>query len=81
MLGKRYQTLSARLQGVPPTDVLHEGVPDHLERPLRTWIYQALRGGNSDLVALALEIKIEHEKSEGDPAKYLAGFTPTEDLQ
>jgi hypothetical protein len=29
---------------------------------------------------LALEIKIEHEKSEGDPAKYLAGFTPTEDL-
>lgn len=32
------------------------------------------------MVALALEIKVEHEKSEGDAAKYLAGFMPTDDL-
>jgi hypothetical protein len=77
---RRFQRLSDRLEGKPPTEVLHEGVPAHLERPLRSWIYQALKGGGGDLVAVSLEIPVEHEKAEGDPAKYLAGIRPTEEL-
>jgi hypothetical protein len=77
---KRFQRLSARLEGKPPTEVLHEGVPVHLERPLRGWIYQALRGGGADLVAVSLVIAVEHEKAEGDAAKYLAGIRPTNEL-
>lgn len=68
---KPYQKLSDRLQGLPVTQVLHEGVPDHLEQPLRKWLYAALRGGNADLVALTLEIPI---RTGGHEAEYLANY-------
>jgi hypothetical protein len=37
----RWQRFSDRLQGLPPSDVLREGVPPHLEEPLRNWIRDA----------------------------------------
>jgi hypothetical protein len=52
----RYQRLSERDQGLPLTGVLHDGVPSHLEGPLRKWIYGAMEAGGADLVAVTLEV-------------------------
>lgn len=77
---KSFQKLSDRLQGLPPTQVLHEGVPVHLEALLRKWIYSALQGGGAELVALALEITVDYEKAEGKAANYLAWHLESGDL-
>jgi hypothetical protein len=68
------------LQGLPPTQVLHEGVPKHLEMPLRRWVYSAFAGGGADLVALTLEITVEYERSSGGAANYLASRPSADDL-
>lgn len=73
-----FQNLSARERGEPPSRVLHEGVPPHLEQPLRAWIYRSLQGGGADLVAVALEIKIDYERANGRAAYFLA-FDPQPD--
>lgn len=52
--------------------VPHEGVPDHLEGPLRRWIYAALQGGGAALVALKLEIRIDYDRAGGNAAIFLA---------
>jgi len=62
-----WQKFSARQQGLPASEVLHEGVPDHLEHPLRAWIYGALQRDGAQRVALRLEIQIRPEwSSRGD---------------
>ncbi|OLT40058.1 hypothetical protein BJF85_07040 [Saccharomonospora sp. CUA-673] len=38
-----FQRFEDRLAGKPLDDVLLEGVPDHLEQPLRDWLYAVLR--------------------------------------
>jgi hypothetical protein len=53
-----FQKLSAREAGLPPTQVLHEGVPDHLEAPLRRWIYGATEAGGGELVAISLKLTV-----------------------
>jgi hypothetical protein len=53
-----FQKLSARDQGLPHQQVLHEGAPPHLEAPLRGWITAALAGGGAAQVALRLEIPV-----------------------
>ena len=52
--------------------VPHEGVPDHLDEPLRRWIYAALQGGGAELVALKLEIRIDYDRASGNAAIFLA---------
>ncbi len=52
--------------------VPHEGVPDHLDEPLRRWIYAALEGGGAELVALKLEIRIDYGRAGGNAALFLA---------
>jgi hypothetical protein len=74
-VAKTFQKLSARLQGLPVTEVLHEGVPDHLEQPLRSWVYRALQGGGAGLVAVVLKLRIDYRRAEGDAAKYLASIS------
>lgn len=66
-----FQRLSDRDRGAAPVQVLHEGVPDHLDQPLRRWIYQALSGGGSELVALRLAIQIDYHRA-GNGAAFLA---------
>ena len=63
-----FQPLSARDQGVPRRQILHEGVPAHLEIGLRAWIARALLGGGGLHVALRLEIATGRER----PADVLA---------
>lgn len=77
---KPFQRLSARERGEPVTQVLHEGVPAHLEQPIRAWIYRSLRGGGHALVAVALGITIDHERAEGDGPRFLAFEPQPEDL-
>lgn len=48
--------------------------------PLRRWVYFAMRGGGSDLVALSLKVPIDYEQADGDPAKYLASLQDPDDL-
>ena len=55
-----------------PERVPHEGVPDHLDAPLRRWIYAALEGGGAELVALKLEIRIDYDRAGGNAALFLA---------
>ena len=55
-----------------PERVPHEGVPDHLDEPLRRWIYAALQGGGAELVALSLEIRIDYDRAGGNAALFLA---------
>jgi len=55
-----------------PEQVPHEGVPDHLDEPLRRWIYAALQGGGAELVALKLEIRIDYDRASGNAAIFLA---------
>jgi hypothetical protein len=55
-----------------PERVPHEGVPDHLDEPLRRWIYAALEGGGAELVALKLEIRIDYDRAGGNAALFLA---------
>jgi hypothetical protein len=55
-----------------PEWVLHEGIPDHLDQPLRNWIYAALGGGGAELIALKLEIRIDYEMARGNAALFLA---------
>ena len=67
-----WQKLSARRQGVPPPTDFHPGVPSHLDKPLRAWVYQALAGGGAQLVAVRLEIPIDYERAGGDARIFLA---------
>jgi hypothetical protein len=55
-----------------PEQVPHEGVPEHLQEPLRRWIYAALEGGGAELVALKLEIRIDYDRAGGNGAILLA---------
>lgn len=73
-----FQKLSARERGEPVTQVLHEGVPLHLEQPIRAWIWRSLQGGGHDLVAVALEIRIDYQRADGSGARFLA-FDPQPD--
>jgi hypothetical protein len=70
-----WQRLSDREKGVPPTRVLHEGVPGHLEALLRGWVYKALEGGEAERVALRLEIRIDYEVAQNSGALFLARST------
>ena len=54
-----------------PERVPHEGVPEHLQEPLRRWIYAALEGGGAELVALKLEIRIDYDRAGGNAALFL----------
>lgn len=68
-----FQKLSARERGETPAQVLYENVPPHLDKPVRAWIYRALAGGGSELVAVTLEITIDYDRApEGSGAKFLA---------
>jgi hypothetical protein len=72
-----WQSFSGRQQGLPASEVLHEGVPDHLEHPMRAWIYSALQRGGAQQVALRLEIQIRPDWTpRGDYAWYLANALP-----
>jgi len=53
-----FQPLSARDQGLPRKQILHEGVPAHLEPYLREWIARAFLGGGAVQVMLQLEIAV-----------------------
>jgi hypothetical protein len=75
-----WQRLSDRQRGVMPAMVLHEGVPDHLEPHIRVWIYNALQGGGSEIVALRLEIRIDYEAARGDAALFVARATQQYEL-
>jgi hypothetical protein len=55
-----------------PERVPHEGVPDHLDQPLRRWVYAALEGGGAELVALQLEMRIDYDRAGGNAAFFLA---------
>jgi hypothetical protein len=66
-----FQKLSARDAGLPPTQVLHEGVPHHLEAPLRKWIYSATEAGGADLVAVTLELTVDYQGANAG-ANFLA---------
>jgi hypothetical protein len=55
-------------------------VPQHLEMPLRRWIYRSLQGGGSDLVALSLEIRIDYQSAGGDAPRFLAELLPADEL-
>lgn len=73
-----FQKLSARVADLPATQVLHEGVPPHMDMLVRTWIYRALAGGGAAMIALRLEIPIDYERADGDAARFLA-FDPQPD--
>ena len=75
-----FQKLSARERGEPATQVLHEGVPPHLEQPVRSWIYRSLQSGGSDLVAVALEMRIDYELAGGSGTQFLAVHTQLDEL-
>ncbi|WP_433127819.1 hypothetical protein ACQPWW_33680 [Micromonospora sp. CA-240977] len=57
-----FQRLSDRLAGKPIDDVLHDGVPDWLEVPMRTWLAEALHKprGLGRRVAVRLQIGMPH---------------------
>jgi hypothetical protein len=63
-----FQPLSARDRGLPRQQILHEGVPSHMETFLRAWIARALRGGGAAQVALRLQIAT----GRGNPIDLLA---------
>jgi len=67
-----WQSFSARQQGLPLPQALHEGVPPHLETPMRAWVYRALQGGGHQIVALRLELQIDYEWARGDGPRFLA---------
>ncbi len=67
------------MEGRPVEDVLQEGVPPHIEQPLRGWIYRALQGGGAAAVAVLLRIQIDYAAAEGDGARFLASL-PAPDL-
>jgi hypothetical protein len=67
-----WQRLSEREAGIPPEEVLHEGVPPHLEHPLRNWILNSLEGGGATGVALRLQIIIDPYRDSSGGASTLA---------
>lgn len=75
-----WQRLSARLRGDQPERTLHTGVPGHLEQPLRNWIYTAVAYRGAMQVALRLGIQMSLARTDGDPARYLAGETQHDEL-
>lgn len=61
-----FQPLSARLAGRPVDQVLHEGVPPHMDAAVRDWLRRALqRPGLARRVALRLRIAVR----TGPPAR------------
>ena len=54
---------------------MFEGVPEHLEQPLRAWVYRALARGGAALVAVKLRMTIDYARADGDGARFLA-FSP-----
>lgn len=62
-----WQPLSARLAGKPVQDALFEGVPPHLEMPLRSWLVAALKDHG---VAMRVGVRLRRPIS-GNPANEL----------
>jgi hypothetical protein len=77
-----FQKLSDRERGELVNQVLHEGVPSHLDQPIRAWIYRALQGGGHDLIAITLEMTIDYQRAEaqGSGARFLALCSQSDDL-
>jgi hypothetical protein len=69
-----WQPLDEREAGIPPTRVLHEGVPPHLEGPLREWVAEGLLGGRAGWVALRLQVAI-HPRDRSGGVETLAYHT------
>jgi len=61
-----------------PGRPVHEGVPPHIEGPLRRWIYRALERGGVDAVTLRLRITIDCQSTGRDGAGYLASLQANE---
>jgi len=62
---------------------LHPAVPSHLDKPCRVWVYQALAGGGTQLVAVGLEIPIDYGRAGGEAwpdAEAWLHRVPSEDL-
>lgn len=78
MTSAPWQRLSARQQGLAVEKALYEGVPEHLDQPMRVWVYKALAGGGTALVAVKLRMTIDYARAEGDGARFLA-FSPRGD--
>ncbi|WP_331718906.1 hypothetical protein OHU23_40595 (plasmid) [Streptomyces virginiae] len=64
------------------TDALDEGVPDHLEIPLRQWVMAILQADedNAQRVALHLRLRVDTGRHEYSPARFLAVSTTKEQL-
>jgi hypothetical protein len=71
----RWRSLVERESGPPGRDTMYEGVPAHLEHPLRQWIMEGLAGGGAPGVALRLKIPIDPYRDNSGGVKTLA-FDP-----
>jgi hypothetical protein len=61
---------------------LAEGVPDHLEIPLRQWVFAIFEDDehSAQRVALHLKLRVNSGRDEYSPAKFLAGGTSRKQL-
>jgi hypothetical protein len=61
---------------------LTEGVPDHLEIPLRQWVFAIFEDDehSAQRVALHLKLRVTNGRDEYSPAKFLAGSTSRKQL-
>jgi len=61
---------------------LTEDVPDHLEIPLRQWVFAILQEdeANAQRVALHLKLRVNTVEGEYSPARFLAGSTSNKQL-
>jgi hypothetical protein len=75
-----WQPLADRESGIPRTEILHEGVPAHLEPFLRAWVYHGLLGGGAVMVALRLRIPIDPARDRSGGAETLANI-PNADIE
>ena len=64
MTRSRWQSLANREAGLPPDDAPYEGVPAHLEQPLRDWVYYGLADGGATGVALRLRRVVDPRRDQ-----------------
>ncbi|MEU3201419.1 hypothetical protein [Streptomyces sp. NPDC006996] len=80
--GRRRRDPQAADPQRPDDETLIEGVPDHLEIPLRRWLFAALQEDEdmAQKIALHLRLRVDTGPREYSPTKFLTAGTTVEQL-